>query len=90
MASLDVTQNKVLITSIYIEQNNLFLYSDKSLLDLVFRTRINMIIQEAGWSSIIFFLNILIFIFGQMFELWFKIFSCMYIFNQNAFKMRSK
>lgn len=71
MASLDVTQNKVLITSIYIEQNNLFLYSDKSLLDLVFRTRINMMIQEAGWSSIIFFLNIFIFIFGQMFELWF-------------------
>lgn len=90
MASLDVTQNKVLITSIYIEQNNLFLYSDKSLLDLSFRTRINMMIQEAGWSSIIFFLNILIFIFDQMFELWFKIFSCMYIFNQNAFKMRSK
>lgn len=90
MASLDVTQNKVLITSIYIEQNNLFLYSDKSLLDLAFRSRINMMIQEAGWSSIIFFLNILIFIFDQMFELWFKIFSCMYIFNQNAFKMRSK
>lgn len=25
-----------------------------------------------------------------MFELWSKIFSCMYIFNQNALKMRSK
>lgn len=72
MASLDVTQNKVLILSINIEQNTShYTYYDKSLLDLAFRTRINMMIQEAGWSSIIFFLNIFIFIFGQLFELWF-------------------